>query len=220
MRLIAVGLGPGDPELVTVRAAKVLSSAKVVIVPYSSNSTRSLAEAIVRTYFKGEVKRVKLPMKREVDEAELDSIAEGLCRELEGVDEAVYVTLGDPSLYSTVYRFVSRMKCVDEMEVVPGVASFTACASKAKLSLAVGDEGIAIVPASRRDLIEKARGAFETVVILKGSMGLTEASQLLNGYRKLFAKRCYMEGERIGGEISDDDYFSMLIARWDDGKEG
>lgn len=220
MKLIAVGLGPGDPELVTVKASKVLASAKVVIVPYSSNSTKSLAESIVRAYYNGEIKRVKLPMKREIEEKELDEIAERLCEELKGYDEAVYVTLGDPSLYSTVFRFATRMKCVEELEIVPGVASFTACASRAKLNLAVGEEGIAIIPASRRDLIERASGAFETIVILKGSMGLTQALDLLKGYKAVYARRCYMEGERIGGEISDEDYFSMLIARWEGGGEG
>ncbi len=221
MRLIAVGLGPGDPELVTVKAAKVLSEARTVVVPYSSNRTASLAEGIVRKYSsKARIVTVRLPMRKEIRGEELDFIAKELCKELEGESEAVYATLGDPTIYSTVFRFASRMPCVSELELVPGVTSFTACANKAQINLALGDEGIAVVPAHRVDLIKLARGAFETVIVMKGSLGLTEATKLLEGYRITYARRCYMEGEEIGSEVKDDDYFSLVIARWEREGEG
>ena len=147
MRLIAVGLGPGDPELVTVKAAKVLSEARTVVVPYSSNRTASLAEGIVMKYSsKAMIVTVRLPQRKEIRGEEIDSIAKELCKELQGESEAVYATLGDPTIYSTVFRFASRMPCVSELELVPGVTSITACANRAKINLALGNEGIAVVP--------------------------------------------------------------------------
>lgn len=217
MKLIAVGLGPGDPELVTVKAARVLSDAKVVIVPSSSNKTASLAEKIVRQYAKGRIVHVKLPMKKEIDEKELEGIAKELCDSLKGEEEVVYVTLGDPTLYSTVFRFATKMPCVNQIELVPGVSSITACASRAKLSLALGDEGIAVIPADRTDLLNVVKGKFETVILMKGSLGLSEAVKALDGYKVIYARRCYMEGEELGTNVRDDDYFSLVIARWENG---
>jgi len=213
MKVYAVGVGPGDPELVTVKAAKLLSEAGVVVVPFSSNKVASLAERVISPYVRGKIVRVKLPMRREVEEEELNTIANSLCSELKDFKEAVYVTLGDPTLYSTVFRLIDRMPCMEEKELVPGVTSFTACASRASMSLALGGDAVAVVPADRRDVLSKAVGVFETIVIMKGSMGLRESMRLLEGYDVIYARRCFMDEETLGKEIVEEDYFSMLIAR-------
>jgi len=116
-------------------------------------------------------------------------------------------------LYSTVFRLIDRMSCVEEKELVPGVTSFTACASRASMSLALGGDAVAVVPADRRDVLSKAVGVFETIVIMKGSMGLRESMRLLEGYDVIYARRCFMDEETLGKEIVEEDYFSMLIAR-------
>ncbi|WP_252901483.1 cobalt-factor II C(20)-methyltransferase [Vulcanisaeta sp. JCM 14467] len=146
MRLYVVGLGPGDEELVTVRAVKVLGRSRVIFIPYSTGTNRSLAEGIVRRYAPGDARLVLLgfPMSRDVPDSELRRLGETICREANGEDSA-FVTLGDPTLYSTFFRVRDWIPCEVEVEVIPGVSSITACASRIGAPLAVGDDSIAII---------------------------------------------------------------------------
>lgn len=214
--LYVIGLGPGDPELVTVKASKILSSSKVVFVPYSTTTNRSLALAVISPYISEKVRIVPLgfPMAKEVDNVLLAKIGEEICNNAEdGVNS--FVTLGDPSLYSTYYRVHRFIKCMDKVELVPGVSSITACANRGRLPLALGDEAIAIIPADRLDLISEANGKFDTMIILKANVNLREIGSLLESqYDLIYARRCYLEGEKIipwDISLSDRDYFSMII---------
>ncbi|GAB6943310.1 cobalt-factor II C(20)-methyltransferase [Vulcanisaeta sp. JCM 14467] len=219
MRLYVVGLGPGDEELVTVRAVKVLGRSRVIFIPYSTGTNRSLAEGIVRRYAPGDARLVLLgfPMSRDVPDSELRRLGETICREANGEDSA-FVTLGDPTLYSTFFRVRDWIPCEVEVEVIPGVSSITACASRIGAPLAVGDDSIAIIPASRLDVLGRARDLFEAIVVLKASENLGEVVRLLReaGFTLFYARRCFMGEEeilRLGDDVVDRrDYFSMVIA--------
>jgi precorrin-2/cobalt-factor-2 C20-methyltransferase len=213
MKLNIIGLGPGSPDLLTVRAVNKIAESRVVFVPYSSSTGRSLAMEVVREYVKGKIVEVGFPMGEHVDETTLKELGEKIC--LEAEDPSAFVTLGDPVLYSTFYRVKKFLNCFSEYEIVPGVSSITACACRADINLASEKEAIAIIPSSRRDLLEAAKNSFETIVVIKGSYGLEEASQILKEYDITYARRCFMKEEKIEtwkGK-SDRDYFSMLIAR-------
>lgn len=111
---------PGDEELVTVRAVKVLGRSRVIFIPYSTGTNRSLAEGIVRRYAPGDARLVLLgfPMSRDVPDSELRRLGETICREANGEDSA-FVTLGDPTLYSTFFRVRDWIPCEVEVEVIP-----------------------------------------------------------------------------------------------------
>ncbi|BBG24314.1 Siroheme synthase [Sulfuracidifex tepidarius] len=213
MRLSVVGLGPGDPELLTLKAIKRMDESKVIFVPYSSGTGRSLAMEVIKDHAKGRIVQLGFPMGDHVDDEDLKRIGEKMC--LEAEDPSSFVTLGDPVLYSTYFRVKDFLPCFDQIELIPGVSSVTACACKAFLNLGSEKEAIAIIPSLRRDLLELAKGKFETIIVLKGSKGLEEASEILNGYQLIYARRCFMDGELISkwSGKSDHDYFSMLIAR-------
>ncbi|QGR19147.1 cobalt-factor II C(20)-methyltransferase [Stygiolobus azoricus] len=214
--LFVIGLGPGDPELVTIKASKILSLSKVVFVPYSTTTNRSLALSVISPYISQTAKVVPLgfPMGKEVDEGSLRKIGEDICNNVEdGVNS--FVTLGDPSLYSTYYRVSKFINCIDRIDLIPGVSSIAACANKGKLPIALGNEGIAIIPADRLDLISQANGKFDTIIVLKANVNLRDITALLESqYKLIYARRCYLEGEKIipwDPSISDKDYFSMII---------
>lgn len=214
--LFVIGLGPGDPELVTIKASKILSLSKVVFVPYSTTTNRSLALSVISPYISQMAKVVPLgfPMGKEVDEDSLRKIGDDICNNVEdGVNS--FVTLGDPSLYSTYYRVSKFINCIDKIDLIPGVSSITACANKGKLPLALGNEGITIIPADRLDLISEANGKFDTIIILKANVNLQDIKALLESqYKLIYARRCYLEGEKIitwDTSILDKDYFSMII---------
>lgn len=214
--LYVVGLGPGDPELVTVKAARLLGEADLVFVPYSTGTGRSLAMRVVEAYARrARVVALGFPMGRHVDEAALRGIAETLCSEAAKAELPVFAVLGDPTLYSTFGRIRRFADCVEPI-YVPGVTAATACAARAGVELALGDEAVAIVPASRLDVIRASAGLFDAVIVYKGSEGFDEAASALSGYRLVYARRCYMEGEYVGEWRPEDwhrDYFSVLIAR-------
>jgi len=212
--LYVVGLGPGDPELITVKGANTISRADVIFVPYSTGTNRSLSLSITEKYARKDAKIVTLgfPMAKKVEESVLKSLGEEVCRNAGKI--SVFVTLGDPTLYSTffrIYKFISS--CFTRIELIPGVSSITSCASRINLPLALGDESILIVPSSRIPLIEEVKDKVETIVVLKANENLDKISEILKSYTLYYAKRCYLDGEKIvlwDGSY-DKDYFSMLI---------
>ena len=217
MKLYVIGLGPGDEELVTIKASKALMRGRTIFIPYSTGTNRSLAENIVKKYAPTNARLVLLgfPMSKNIEDSELKKLGEKICEEAS--EESAFVTLGDPSLYSTFFRIKDKIPCKIEIEVIPGITSITACASKVQLSLANSDDSIAIIPASRLDKIEMAKNIFETIVILKTNENLEEIMNLLkDDFSLIYAKRCFMSEEKILSineeKISDKDYFSMIIA--------
>ncbi len=213
-KLYVIGLGPGDNELITVKAMKVLSNVNTVFIPYSTGTNRSLAESIVKSYVSQATKIVLLgfPMSKNVNDEALREIGKRICEEMDE-RESAFVTLGDPTLYSTFFRV--KMPCNVDVELIPGVSSITACASRAKLPLANAEDSIAIIPASRLDLIKKSK-EFETIIVLKANENLKELMEILgDDYDLLYARRCFMKEEKIlplSNNIEDKDYFSMIIA--------
>ncbi|MEM0174418.1 MAG: cobalt-factor II C(20)-methyltransferase [Sulfolobaceae archaeon] len=219
MKFYVVGLGPGDPELISVKASKILAISDTIFIPYSTNTNRSLALSIVNNYRSQNSKiiQVGFPMSHEVSEGTLKNIADTICNNLGNVN--TFAVLGDPSLYSTFFRINKYLNCIKELEIVPGISSITACAAKANLNLANNDESIAIVTSSRIDLLQKIKDLFDCIVILKTNENINEIIDLLNSkFRLIYARRCFMDNERIvrlekKDEISERDYFSMIIAR-------
>ncbi|BFH72282.1 cobalt-factor II C(20)-methyltransferase [Sulfurisphaera javensis] len=213
--LYVVGLGPGDPELITVKGMRIISIADVIFVPYSTGTNRSLSYSIIGKYAKKKAKVITLgfPMAKKVNEKELEKLGKEMCEKSEKV--SVFVTLGDPTLYSTYFRIDKYVsKCFDKIELVPGVSSVTACASRIKLPLALGEDSILIVPSSRISLIEEVKDKVESIIVMKGNENLDKISELLRKeYTLFYAKRCYLEGEKVipWDGTFDKDYFSMLI---------
>ena len=153
-KLYGIGVGPGDPELLTIKAYKILKEVDMVVTPRSSEDKRSLAlltiEGIINERKnKPIVVEPVFPMTK--DQAKLafywEKAREEVLKNAKGCETVAFVTLGDPSLYSTFYRFLEIFKdVVDEVEVVPGVTSFSACSSIAKAPIAEGNEIVSIVP--------------------------------------------------------------------------
>jgi len=153
-KLYGIGVGPGDPELLTLKAYKLLKEVDMIVTPRSSKDKRSLAlltiEGIINERKnKPIVVEPVFPMTK--DQAKLDfyweKAREEVLKNTKGCETVAFITLGDPSLYSTFYRFLEIFKdVVDEVEVVPGVTSFSACSSIAKAPIAEGNEIVSIVP--------------------------------------------------------------------------
>ncbi len=233
--LYCVGTGPGDPELLTLKAARLLQTTPVVFVPQQGESGRTQALDIVNSLVddtRQRLIRLQFPMTRQAVELEAawDIATARIVAELAHGQDAVLPVLGDPLLYGTFNYILERLqrdyRSVPVI-VVPGITSIQAASAAAQQPLAEAHQRIAILPALYE--VEPARfeqtlQEYDTVVLMKLGSKLAEllpsliAHDRLNG--AIYAERLGMTGQRIvqgpqiaglAGETLP--YFSLLIIR-------
>ena len=165
--LYGLGVGPGDPELITVKAFRKLKESPVIAYPKKQKGSKSYAQRIIEVYFQPNEKEMLglvFPMTK--DSATLErkwtETVESVWEKLQAGKDVAFVTEGDPLLYST---FIHMMRLMQEkhpqvpIEVVPGISSINGAASRLGIPLADGDEHVAIVPA--RDDYETMKKVIE-----------------------------------------------------------
>lgn len=223
-KLWGVGVGPGDPELLTVKAVRVLREADVVIVP-DANSGDKVALNIAKDYLKGkQIQFVKTPMVRDkaVMDAAHEQAADTICALLDEGKQVAFLTLGDPAIYST-YMYIHQ-KVLNRgyaVEVVPGIPSFCAAAARLNQSLCLGREPLIIIPDShdQNDLMDLPGNK----VFMKAGRSILELQQAL-GEKGLLAgasmvENCSMENEHVYPHFADlkepSGYFSLVIVKGD-----
>ncbi|PWA12203.1 precorrin-2 C(20)-methyltransferase [Pueribacillus theae] len=153
--LYGVGVGPGDPELITVKAFRVLKESQVIAYPKKRSRAKSYAHQIVDTYINEHEKEMLglvFPMTKDqtILEREWSNTVEKVAEKLSQGKDVAFVTEGDPFLYSTFIHMMRLMKeRYPEIEIksVPGISSINGAASRLGIPLADGDERVAIVPA-------------------------------------------------------------------------
>lgn len=229
-KFFGIGVGPGDPDLITLKAYKILQEVAVVCVPKSKSETASLALRIVQPHLTQHQKIIEVIMPMQEDPAILSSywkeaaktIAWHLCQE----QNVAFLTLGDPSFYSTYsYLFRNLKEELPEItwEIIPGIMSISAAAARAGLSLAEGKEKIAVV-ARNFDEVELSSilDNFNTVVLMKLTRDFDAIIDLLNKKgltgQAVLVSRCGLPGEKIISDLSAQkgqliDYFSLLIVK-------
>lgn len=174
--LYGLGVGPGDPELITVKAFRVIQESPVIAYPKKLRGSKSYAHRIVDVYINPEEKDMLglvFPMTKDeaVLEREWTKSVELVYEKLKEGKDVAFVTEGDPLLYST---FIHMMKLMQdkypevEIRTVPGISSFNGSASRLGIALADGDDKVAIIPAhddynAMRDAID----SHDAVVFIK-----------------------------------------------------
>jgi len=224
-KLYGVGLGPGSPDLVTVRALNILSSVEVLFAPRSGRG-KEIALQIAREALGEEFKVVSLyfPMTRDEEKLEeaWDRAAEKVVDTLGEEGEGAFVTLGDPLFYSTFCYLMNRVKGKVAVEVVPGVTSLSACSSSARFPLAESGDRLAVIPAAYGlEKLEQVAEDFHTVVLMKVSRSygkiVDRIEELGLEERATLVSRCGSENfkaarvEEMRGK--DLDYLSMIVIR-------
>ncbi len=232
--LYGVGVGPGDPELMTVKSIKVLEAVNVIAVPSTTEpdvKIKSRALQIVRgalSFTNKEVLALHMPMTKDMALARASraKAAEAVTERLKSGADVAFITVGDPSLYSTFGYIAPLVKeALPELRVsiVPGVSSINAAAALTKSPIAEAAEKVMIVPASYS--IDELRGwleSFDTVVLMKVNKRMEELVGLLKEtglYRSAtFASMVGWPDEEVVTDISslkgrEPDYFSMVIIK-------
>lgn len=229
-KLYGVGAGPGDPELMTLKAVRVLKQVPVLALPRSSVWGASKAWEIISPNV-GEVpeqERIFLTFPMRKDPAVLKPAFEkafaAIGERLEAGKDVAFVTEGDPSLFSTFIYLADAAKRLwpqVEIETIPAVSSVLAVPAVSGVPLADGHERIAILPGtSGLPDLESALDSFDTVVLMKIGPEMPRVVQILED-RKLLDKAVYvsratMKDQRIVRDLSEvsetrGDCFAMVI---------
>lgn len=227
--LYGVGMGPGDPELLTLKALRVLQQVPVICAPHTRQEGESIAGEIVAAVLGPEAIRTKefltlhFPMTRDkvLLETAWEEAARQVASRLQAGADVAFVTLGDPSFYSTypyLERAVKALYPAVQTEIVPGVTAFSACAAEGGAAVQ-GNERLAVVPVTGTEDLERVVEDFDCTVLLKvgrhldrvremlGRMGLKESARLY--------ERCCFEGARQGPleEFQGADYLSLVVVK-------
>ena len=188
LKLFCVGCGPGDPELLTIRALNLIKEADVIFVPISKLNKPSIALSIVKKHLKKttEIFNLVFPMIKDRDslKAYWKKNAFEIAQMVRSGKKTVYLTVGDPSLYSTwiyIHRELKKNYQDIEIEIVPGITSIFAFAAEAKISLVEGDENLSIVPACY-DLnkVKNTIKSSDTIVFLKDGRYFDNVIEMLS----------------------------------------
>ena len=226
-KLYAAGVGPGDPELITLKALRLIKEASVIFVPKGKKAGESLALSIAGQVADLGEKRVleaHFPMKTGSQREALVPEAERILKILGAGEDVLFLTLGDPLLYSTFFHLYDALLSLDKdvrIEVVPGVTSVTAAAAAAGVSLALSDEKVAVLPAVYMKDIRQVLEEFETVVLMKVHSVIEEVRETLEEMGLLknahYVARVGLPEEVVKplGEVKAEDlnYFSLVIVR-------
>jgi len=165
-KVYGVGVGPGDRELLTLKALKVLKKVEKIFVPVSREGKPSLAYEVVKDIVEGKsIEELLFPMIR--DKERLKVYYQRAFERVKNTEgEVAVITLGDPTLYST---FSYLWKLLKEnnipVEIVNGIPSPVACAGRLNIPLVEGGEKLVILP--RGEDLEKYLEVFDTIVVMK-----------------------------------------------------
>lgn len=194
-----IGVGPGDPELITVKAIRILQKVSHVFAAASSNNDYSVALKTVENYLSPNVRVYSLPFPMTYDQEKLEKAWKENCESILGLllqgEDVAFITIGDPLIYSTyIYLLRTIRSAYPEVQVqtIPGITSFQAAASTCNIPLVEGEESMAIVSGAKgvRHL-EKTLESCDTVVLLKVYRQMPEIIETLEK-RSLERSICYV----------------------------
>ena len=235
--LICVGCGPGDPELLTVKAVKSIKNADVIMCPTSKEGKPSMALSVVSSIVaeanKQEIVNLVFPMTKdkEILENTWKKNARILADSVISGKKVVYLTVGDPYLYSTwiyLHREITKEHPEIKITVIPGIVSMFTFASKVGISLAEGAEKMAVIP-SCYDLsrVKEIAKNCDTMVFLKDGHYFDQVIKLLReaGFSE---NSVFAIGQDLGtdqeivrkmtlGEVTNETittkYFSIMVVK-------
>ena len=236
-QLTGIGVGPGDPDLLTVKAVKAIQDADMIMCPASAEDRPSIALSVVDTLIdkskNQEIVKLIFPMTKDkaILEAHWKENSKIMAQKVLSGKNVVYLTVGDPYLYSTwiyMHREISKKHPEMKITVIPGIVSMFTFASKVGISIAEGAEKVSIIP-SCYDLssVKEIAKNSEVLVFLKDGRYFDQVIELVreSGFPE---DSIFAIGQDLGtdkeiirklrlGDVNDDTlttkYFSILVIK-------
>lgn len=228
-KLYGLGVGPGDPELLTLKAARILGQVPVVFAAASTKNEHSLALSIVKGHLRPEAEVIRLgfPMTKDQEllrQAWLDNAAQVAAVLSQGLD-AAFLTLGDPMIYSTFLYLERTLRELDpevQVEVVPGVSSIQAAAAAAHQGLAESGQNLVVLSGvDDPERLRRGLAEADNAVILKPYRAFARIRDILAeaglSHRAVLVSRCGLEGQAVVRGLEDvsrnPPYFSLILVK-------
>ena len=220
--LYGVGVGPGAPDLITLRAARLIENATVVAYPTlagAASFARSIAASLIPANAREIVIDVPMSTERAPAQAAYDRGAADIAVALDAGLDVVCLCEGDPFFYGSFMYLFARLSPRYRVEVVPGVTSLTACAASARLPLVARNERLTVLPGPlpETELRDRIAGA-ESVVILKVGRHLPKIRAVIEALgltdRATYVERATLAAEKVLPLAAAPDvapYFSMIL---------
>lgn len=224
-----VGVGPGDSELLTLKAVRIIKSVDCIFAPRADSKGSSLALDIVKDVCKGKrVVEQVYPMVRDKTKLEAAWLASAneIKREIDAGNSVAYLTIGDPLTFSTYCYLLQQLSKIvpsQNIHTVPGITSYNAAASLANFSLIEQNEKLAIIPVSEDvDELRPILNSFDTVILMKVAKKLDEVIVLLEEMKlidnALFAsyigfKNQFITRDLLSLKCAGKGYLSVIIVR-------
>ena len=224
-----IGVGPGDSELITLKALRIIKSVDCIFAPRADSKGSSLALDIVSDVCEGKrVVEQVYPMVKDKSQLETAWLASAneIKRELDASNSVAYLTIGDPLTFSTYCYLLQQLSKIipsQKIHTIPGITSYNAAASLANFSLIEQSEKLAIIPVSSNiDELRSVLNSFDTVILMKVAKKLDEVIELLEDMdlvdNSLFASYIGHENEFITRDLlslkgAGKGYLSIIIVR-------
>lgn len=230
-KLYGIGIGPGDPKLLTLKAKEIIDQVDIIFCPRGDEDGTSWARSIIEATTSSPKEFVELTFPMTHNEKILkvywQKAAKRVVEALGDGRQGAFITLGDPFIYSTyIYLFRTlRQNFPDiEVETIPGISAFNAAAARAQVPLVRGDERLAILPVTT-DLrgLREAFEAFDTVILMKVGSKLDKVMALLTELdllkHSVLVSHLGQPGERMIHDLSSlnnaerEGYLSVIIVK-------
>jgi len=223
-RLFGIGVGPGDPELLTLKALRLLRVAPVVAYPAPEHG-ESFARSIVARWLEAGQHEIaiRFPMQPGTPSAGIyEAAAAELAAELDHGNDITLLCQGDPLFYGSFIHLFARLAGRYRIEIVPGVPSITACAAAASTPLVMRDEALAVIPATLDEAeIARLLGEADAAAIVKVGRHFSKVRRVLRERglldRARYIERATLPNQRVAPFASVDaghvPYFSMTLIR-------
>ncbi len=220
--LYGLGVGPGDPELITLKALRLLQAAPVIAYPAPEHGD-SLARAIAAPHLAGGQTEIVIRMPLDAGRFPIDAVYDQAAREvadhLEAGRDVAALCEGDPFFYGSFMYLFGRLAGRHRVEVVPGVSSLLACAAALGSPLAARDDTLVVVPATLPEATLDARLAnVDAAAVIKIGRHVDKLRRVLDRHGLLagarYIEHATMADQRIlpFAEVGDRvPYFSMVV---------
>lgn len=222
--MIGLGVGPGDPELLTVKAVRVLEQAQAIAFIAAAGRT-SRAREIAGRYIRPGTRELiaVMPMTQDAEATgrAYAQLATGIVSELGQGQDVVFLCEGDPLLYGSFAHLLPRLGNRFDCEVIPGISSISAAAAVAQLPLGLYDEPIALIPATMgADRIAAILRQCDRAVVMKVGRHLDKVKGALAAARMsesaVLVENATLQGQRVRplSVVTEQQvpYFSLIIA--------
>ena len=228
-KLYGIGVGPGDPELLTLKAVRVINSADVIFTAASSKNNYSLAVEIARPHIAKMTNVISLPFPmtsdRTITQEVWDNNAEQISNVLREGLTATFLTLGDPLTYSTFGYVLKSLRTImpeADIETIPGITSFHAASARLNRVLVEAEESLLITSgAYGGDHLRACTKSVQNIVMMKAYKNVKDIHEAIkdSGFDKdcVAISKCGREGEEIIEDINlleerTPDYWTLILA--------